>query len=462
MNKHEVSSPTVAIEALMLTCIIDAAEQWEVATVDIPGAFMHADMDEEVFIKMEGAMADLLVRIDKDKYGPYITQGPKGKSLIYLQLAKALYGGTLQAALLFWKKLSGFLQSIGFTANPCDGCVMNKTIDGKSCTVVWHVDDLKISHANKIVVTDIVRHLEDEFGDHAPLTQTFGKLHDYLGMKIDYSSSGQVRFSMNNYIQEMLDALPDEMSGHAVTPATSHLFDVNPDTKPLDAKTSEFFHHNVAKLLFLCKRVRPDIQTAVAFLCTHVKNPDGDDLKKLTRVMKYLRSTIDLCLTLQAKLPTQVNWWVDASFATHPDMRGHTGAMMSLGKGAAYASSTRQKLNTRSSTESELVGVYDILPQIIWTQSFLEGQGYTVTPSTLYQDNKSTMLLETNGQASSSKRTRHINIRYFYVHDRVKSNDVNIKYCPTDAMLADFFTKPLQGSRFEKLRDMVLNNNQAE
>jgi hypothetical protein len=118
---------------------------------------------------------------------------------------------------------------------------------------------------------------------------------------------------------------------------------------------------------------------------------------------------------------------------------------MSMGKGIIYGTSTRQKLNTKSSTEGELVGVNDVMPQVLWTRYFLEAQGYDVQESITYQDNQSTMLLAMNGTASSSRRTCHINIRYFFVADRVASGEVKIEYCPTAQMLADYFTKPFRG-----------------
>ena len=180
------------------------------------------------------------------------------------------------------------------------------------------------------------------------------------------------------------------------------------------------------------------MQTAVAFLCTRVKAPDVDDYKKLGRTMMYLRGTLNMPLTLEADECNIVKWWVDASFAVHPDMRSHTGGVMMLGKGAIYGTSTRQKLNTKSSTEAELVGVNDIMPQALWTRYFLEAQGYDVIESIIYQDNKSTILLAENGKASSGKRTRHINIRYFFVKDRVASGEVKIEHCPTKDMVGDF------------------------
>jgi hypothetical protein len=97
------------------------------------------------------------------------------------------------------------------------------------------------------------------------------------------------------------------------------------------------------------------------------------------------------------------------------------------------------------------------MPQIIWTRLFLEAQGYGVHESRIYQDNQSAMLMEKNGKASTSKRTRHINIRYFFVADRVQKKEVTIEYCPTGDMTGDFFTKPLQGTPFKKFRNEILN-----
>ena len=112
--------------------------------------------------------------------------------------------------------------------------------------------------------------------------------------------------------------------------------------------------------LYLSQRGRPDIHTAIAFLCSWVQNPDEDDYKKLTRLIQYLRGSKDLVLTLRAKNDGIVRWWIDASCAVHDDIKGHTGAGLSLGKGGIYSGSWMQRLVARSSTESELIGVYDV------------------------------------------------------------------------------------------------------
>jgi hypothetical protein len=137
-------------------------------------------------------------------------------------------------------------------------------------------------------------------------------------------------------------------------------------------------------------------------------------------------------------------------------MKSHTGATLTLGQGAANSDSTKQKLNTRSSTEAELVGVDDEMSQVIWTRYFLTAQGYHVSDNTVYQDSQSAIKLAKNGKRSSGKRTRHINIRYFFVTDPIAAKELNVEYCPTLDMIADYFTKPLQGSQFHRFRNLIL------
>jgi hypothetical protein len=151
-----------------------------------------------------------------------------------------------------------------------------------------------------------------------------------------------------------------------------------------------------------------------------------------------------------------MKWYVDVAFAVHPDFKSHTGMVMTMGDGALQAMSRKQKLNTRSSTEGELVGVDDAMTMILWTKLFLEEQGYKIDKNILYQDNKSTILLEENGWQSAGRRSRALNIRYYFVTDQVERKNLQIQYCPTDKMTADFMSKPLQGSKFRIFRQQIL------
>ena len=262
---------------------------------------------------------------------------------------------------------------------------------------------------------------------------------------------------MDDYVKTMLSDAPSSMDGKAATPAAAHLFKINTvNPKLLDHERKDLFVHLVMQGLYLSQRGRPNIRTAISFLCSCLKCPDEDDNKKLTRLIQYLRHTLHICLVLGKDDTDVVHWWIDASSAVHPDMRGHTGATMSLGNGSVFSGSWKQKLVTWSSTESEVVGVFDVLPQILWTKKFLEDQGVEVKETVLYQDNMSSMLLKWNGRQSSTKQTKHMDIRYFYVKEHVQSKTASLEHCPTEEMLADYFTKPLQGSLFVFLRNHIM------
>lgn len=143
-------------------------------------------------------------------------------------------------------------------------------------------------------------------------------------------------------------------------------------------------------------------------------------------------------------------------------MRGHTGAIMTMGQGTIVGISNKQKINTKSSTEAELVGIDEPLPLILWSRTFAKAQGIEIKDNILYQDNMSAIRMEKYGKRSCTKRTRHINIRYFFICDKVNKKEVSIEYCPTTEMIADYFSKPLGGSQFRKMRNLVLGINEKD
>ena len=317
-------------------------------------------------------------------------------------------------------------------------------INGQQMTVVWHVDDLKVSHVDAAEVEKFVRQMEKTFGKDTLLTVPRGQVHDYLGMTLDFRTKGKVQINMEHYINMMLQDAPEEMKGTATTPAASHLFNVNnKDPQYLGAEKKKVFVHLMMQGLYLSQRGCPIIRTVIAFLCGRLRNPDEDNYKKLTRMMQYLCRTKDMVLTLRASDDGTVRWWIDTSYTVHEDMKGHTDATLSLGKGAIYSGSWKQRLVARSSTESELIGVHDVLPQVPWTKQFLEEQGHLDTTTVVYQDNTSSILLERNGRSSSTKCTKHMHIWYFYVTEQVQNKTIHITHCPMEEIVADFFTKPL-------------------
>lgn len=458
--KEDAASPTAASESHLLTAVIDAKEERDVMSADIPNAFVQTEMEtngkDRVIMKIRGVLVDMLVALNPELYQPFVVI-EEGEKVLYVELLKALYG-TLQAAIFFYKKFRKDLESQGFKINPYDPCVANRMVNGHQHTVTWHVDDLKSSHKDPKVNDDFLKWLNDMYGDPkiAPVKATRGKVHEYLAMKLDFTTPGKLKVDMKDYVKGMIEEFPEQIENSSY-PWNDNLFKVDEKASKLSKQKHEIFHTFVAKGLFLCKRGRPDVQPAIAFFTTRVKSPDEGDWFKLKKMMGFLKKTQDDVLTLHADESGTITWYLDAAFAVHRDCKSHTGAIMTLGAGALQSVSTKHKTNSRSSTEAELVSIDDILSKILWTKLFLQAQGFDVKENILLRDNQSSMKLEMNGKASSGKRTRHFNIKYFYITDLIERKEVSIKFCPTETMVADYMTKPLSGSKFHAFRKLIMN-----
>ena len=448
-----VSSPTVSNEAIITSFVIDAYERRSVAVVDIPGAYLHASMKHDkrrVLMKLKGKFVDYMCKAN-NKYKAYITY-EKGVKVLYLKLLRALYG-CIESALLWYELFASKLSKMGFTINPYDKCVANKMINGRQCTIVWYVDDAKISHQDPNVVRGIISSLEEEFGCLDP---TFGNIQEYLGMKITIDDNQIVHIDMRDQICEIIQDFSQKIEGRVSSPASKYLMDVNANSTPLPEHQADEFHSVTAKLLYLEKRARPDIEVAVSFLTTRVITPNESDWNKLKRVLTFLNCTKDDIRKIGCSNLESIFTWIDASYAIHENMRSHTGGIISLGWGALHTKSSKQKLTVKSSTEAEIVGMSEYIPYNIWLVNFLSAQGYTIKHNVVYQDNQSAIRMENNGRNSCTGNSRHIHIRYFFVKDRIDKGEMHVSYCPTHNMLADFFTKPLQGSLFKRFRDVLM------
>jgi len=180
----------------------------------------------------------------------------------------------------------------------------------------------------------------------------------------------------------------------------------------------------------------------VAFLTTRVRHPDKDDWGKLKRVLKYLKGTLYLKLRITVDNFSSSQWSIDASHGVHWDCKGQTGAGMTLGRGAVVSFLCKQEVNTRSSTESELVGVDDAMPNVLWSLHFIQEQGYDMTHDTVYRDNKSAILLERNDKMSSRKANKHIKMKYYFITDRIQHGEVKVEHISIYKMWINVNMKP--------------------
>ena len=419
VSKENKSSPTVMNEALGITSLVDAHEDRDVMGSYVPNAFVQIVLPENkegsdrVCMKIVGELVDYLIEIAPETYSKYVVM-KKNKKDLYVVVLKAIYG-MLEASLLWYDKLSQKLKDIGFVFNPYDACVCNCIVNKRQHTVMFHVDDILSSHVDEKVNDEFYELLDSTFGEFKKVTVSRGKKHTFLGMDLDFSEKGRLHLRQLKHVEDIISACPIKIQedGTAPTPAGNNLLSRG-ESSLLNKEGREAFHTCVAKGIFISKRSLPDIQPTISVLSCWVREPTKQDLEKLVRLCKYLQSTKHLHCVLSINGLRIIKWYVDASYAVHKDFRSHSGLVAKFGQGSTISSSLKQKLNTRSSTEAELVCVYcEFMAMVLWTQNFMQAQVYGVFKHILYQDNMSAILLENNGRKSVGKCSRHLNVRYF-------------------------------------------------
>ena len=444
---EDLSSPTVSTSAVLTVLALAAHENRRIAVVDITGAYLNADMgtDIAVHMRLDPLISGLMMKLCND-YARFADE----RGCIVVRLQKALYG-CIESAALWHDNQSETMRELGYEKNKHEECVFNRrTKEGTQCTVALHVDDLLITSASGQLIDELCAGLRLKYGE---VTRSDGPVVNYLGMTFDLRVKGEAKVTMKGYIQDALDA--SGTTGLAASPAIDQLFNVR-DTAHVSEEERVKFHSMVAKLLYLAKRTKPECLTAVSFLATRVTRCTADDIGKLTRLVRYIRRTKDRGVVLiPGLLGIQVRVFVDAAFGVHADCRSHTGSCVVIGDtGAVHCRSSKQTSATKSSTEAELMAVSDSANQGLYLRHFLRDQGHDTGPVTIYQDNTSTIALLARGRPGA-ERSRHIDIRHFWLHDKVKDKEAIIVHLGTKEMYANVLTKPLQGKQFAYKRDFL-------
>jgi hypothetical protein len=315
-----ISSPTVSTAAVFTIAAIAAREGRKVLTIDIGGAYLHADIVNDVYMKLDKVCTTILCDIDPS-YEKYVL--PDGTCNV--KLKKALYG-CVESARLWYNRISEFLIKLGYEKNPVEPCVLNKYDDNNvQCTVGLYVDDIKATSVSDALLEELYQSCLIEFKE---VTKHEGKVLPYLGMNFDYSIKGKVKITMSGYIDDLLKYT--DTIGICKTPATDQLFNVRDTAIKLNDVKREEFHSIVAKCLYLSKRVRVDMLLTVSFLTTRVLCPDEDDWNKLCRLLKYLNDTRNIGLCLEPYNSKSLCVYIDASYGVHADGKSHSGMCMSI------------------------------------------------------------------------------------------------------------------------------------
>ena len=427
---------------LIMTLYIAARQRRKAAKVDITGAYLNAPMTgEDVIMELDKTLTEIIAKY-LPELKPYESNGK-----LLVRLDRALYG-CVQSAKLWYDMLTNVLREAGFVANPTDPCVVNTIRNDKQITLVIYVDDILILTEDEDNIEWVYKILKRKF-DEVKIER--GNDLSYLGMHI-IIKDGVVDMSMEAFIDEALKEYGGDVTPRN-TPATAKLFDLIAGEE-LNDKEKKSFHTHVMRLLYLAQRQRQDILLPVLFLCTRVTCPTREDLKKLDRVMGYLKSTKALTKRMRCQGEMRLIAYIDASFGLHNDGKSHSGGCIMIGDACVWCSSKKQKIVTKDSTEAELVALQEMLIMVEKCQEFMENQGFRLKLPLILQDNTSTITLVCKG--GGKHRNKHLRAKQGWVHDRVSKGEIEIKHIGTANMLADAFTKPLQGEHFKSFVARIL------
>ena len=252
-----------------------------------------------------------------------------------------------------------------------------------------------VGHEDEAVINDLIAKIDTKFP--GLLVVQKGPKLDFLGMELYFRKDGKVDIGTVQFLKKMVQEFEEDtdvnLNRTYATPGATWLFKIK-DSKELCPTFTGFFRKFVMKILWASKRSRPDLETTMGFLTTRVKAPTKDDWHKLTRLMCYIKDTVDDVRVIGADNLHNLLTMIDSAHAVHEkDMRGHTGSITTMGTGVLDTKSSKQKMNTRSSTETEFVGTSEALPKTIFRCHFMEAQGYKIKWNVLGKDNESEMKL---------------------------------------------------------------------
>jgi hypothetical protein len=264
-------------------------------------------------------------------------------------------------------------------------------------------------------------------------------------------NSGDITLHQHGFLSTLLKKYHlDELTKFPTTPMTeSSTHTLN--SQPADKKS---YLSLVMSLMYLARFTRPDVHFAVSFLATKCSAPSEADYDHLIKVLQYLAGTQYEGIRYSSSIPFKPEIYADASHHLYPEGHGQQGMLITNGSAPVGHRSVKIRMITRSSSESELCSLEDASTYAVWYSTLLADLGEpTVNPITIYQDNKSTVLMAIQGPTFN--RTKHLIGKRTFVRERIHNQDIVLKYMPTAEMTADILTKALPKAVFSHLKSKL-------
>jgi len=451
-DPFEKTSPTISLEIVLILLNMAVIERMEIESFDVPGAYLNSSLQPGRFhmMRIAKSIAKILVEVDP-RARAYLQQDGS----ILVEIRRSLYG-LPEAAKLWNDYLTAALTAGGYRVCPHDPCLFIRRRGTEISIIGIYVDDCIHVYKGPNIYRELYASLRNAKLNDLKIDklENEGSI-SFLGLNIARDGR-DIFINQEGYLANLLDAFAEPYKLKPKTPLAddSYKFSTDgPDSVPIEVTP---FASQLMKVRYM-ERTRPDLCLALSILQTRMRSPTKLASNRLRRVVSYLESTADLGIYIR---PTEMKLYCycDAGFAVHDERESQSGILFTLGKfgNPILWKSLKQKLVATSSTEAELICIYDGMDYLLWMRRVLEWLGYPQETTVLYQDNTSTITMAHMGRGSSGSRTKHIDIRYFFIKQFIDAKLVEIDHLGTDSMLGDFFASPRQGQDFRRTRDIIM------
>lgn len=426
----ETFSPVIKLKSLRILLALAVERSWPVHQIDITAAYLNGSLDETIFMEQpavfcEGSRDDVCL------------------------LKKSLYG--LRQSGRQWNvRLDEFLKKEGLTRSKADPCVYFD--NEKNIIVGVYVDDIVIIAESEEKIKLFKGSIGGEFE-----VKDLGEAHHILSMGIRRHGDGSLTLDQTGYAEEIVDVFGMGNARGASTP-------LDPGMKlkraPQEAHPSEDlsrrYRQAVGGLLYLAGGTRPDLAFSASYLSQFNEHPTVEHWNGVKHVLRYIKQTKKYALTY-TKTGKVMQAFCDADWASDKvDRRSFSGYAFILAGAAISWSSRKQRSTALSTVEAEYLAMCEAAKEVLWLQHFAQELGalqYVQEPHLLHVDNQGAIAVATN--QITSERNKHIELRHFFLREKVEEGKIQLQYVRTSENTADILTKVLNGEKTRELCDSL-------
>lgn len=420
-------APVARLDTIRMLLAIAAQKGWKIYQLDVKSAFLNGFLEEEIYVEQPEGFA---VKGQEDK--------------VYL-LKKALYG-LKQAPRAWYSRIDDHLLNLGFVKSLSEATLYIKGDQINLIVVSLYVDDLLVTGSN----VELIQQFKEDMMHSFEMTD-LGEMAYFLGMEIKQKKD-EVFVCQRKYAKEIMEKFRMEECKSMSTPMCQKEKLCKDDGAE---RVDETLYRSLIGCLMYLTATRPDILHAVSVLSRFMNCATEVHLTAAKRVVRYVKGTLNFGIKFSTSQSCKLQGYSDSDWAGSPDdMKSTSGYCFSFGSGIFSWCSKKQEVVAQSTAEAEFIAATAAVNQALWLRKILFDLHLEQASSTAVMvDNQAAIAISNNPVFHG--KTKHFNIKLFFLREVKKDGVIELKHCKTDDQLADIFTKALPRSRFEFLREKL-------